>query len=72
MSKLPDMDRRQQIEKQVQQLILLRETGPKSARWHAARARLIWRLQDALTRAEQLERGSGGVAEVAEEPDPDV
>jgi hypothetical protein len=28
----------------VRQLILLRETGPKSAAWHRARVQLIWRL----------------------------
>jgi hypothetical protein len=40
---------------QIRQLILLRETGPKSAAWHAARTRLIWRLQDELRRAEAVE-----------------
>jgi hypothetical protein len=28
----------------VRKLILLRETGPKSAAWHRARMQLIWRL----------------------------
>lgn len=48
-------DRRsaEQMRRQVRQLILLRETGPKSTRWHAARARLIWRLHDELRQAEQ-------------------
>ena len=41
-------ERNQQLRRQIQQLILLRETGPKSAAWHAARARLIWRLHDEL------------------------
>ncbi len=38
------------LRRQIRQLILLRETGPKSAAWHAARARLIWRLQDEVKR----------------------
>ena len=48
-------DRRsaEQMRRQVRQLILLRETGPKSARWHAARTQLIWRLHDELRQAEQ-------------------
>jgi hypothetical protein len=29
----------------------MRETGPKRAAWHAARARLIWRLHDELKQA---------------------
>lgn len=37
-----------QLRRQIRQLILLRETGPKSAAWHAARAQLIWRLQAEL------------------------
>ena len=45
-------NRREQLRIQLRQLILLRETGPKSAKWHAARARLIWRLQDELKRVE--------------------
>lgn len=32
----------------VQQLILLRETGPKSVAWHRARMSLMWRLHDEL------------------------
>lgn len=44
--------RAQQLRQQIQQLILLRETGPKSAAWHAARTRLIWRLHDEIKRDE--------------------
>jgi len=33
----------------------MRETGPKRAAWHAARARMIWRLHDELRQAEELE-----------------
>jgi hypothetical protein len=45
-------DRRERLRVQLRQLILLRETGPKSSAWHIARARLIWRLQDELKRIE--------------------
>jgi len=46
----------------VRQLILMRETGPKSRAWHAARLQLIWQLHDELRRAEErgdvdVERG---------------
>ena len=34
----------ERLRRQLRQLILMRETGPKRAAWHAARARLIWRL----------------------------
>lgn len=34
----------------IHRLILLRETGPQRAVWHAARARLIWRLQEEVKR----------------------
>lgn len=29
----------------VRRLVLMRETGPKSAAWHRARVNAIWRLQ---------------------------
>ena len=32
----------------VHQLILMRETGPKSRAWHRARVQTIWRLQQRL------------------------
>ena len=48
------------------QLILMRETGPKSRAWHAARVRMIWRLHDEL---EQVERAAamGGTPQRAPE-----
>jgi hypothetical protein len=48
-------DRRQELHARLRQLILMRETGPKRAAWHAARARLIWRLHDELRQAGELE-----------------
>jgi hypothetical protein len=32
----------------VRRLVLMRETGPKSAAWHRARVSAIWRLQREL------------------------
>jgi hypothetical protein len=37
-------NQREELRTRLRQLILLRETGPKRAAWHAARAQLIWRL----------------------------
>jgi hypothetical protein len=51
-------NRQAQLRAQLRQLILMRETGPKRAAWHAARARLIWRLHDELRRAAE-EEGAG-------------
>jgi hypothetical protein len=44
-------NKQDQLRAQLRQLILMRETGPKRAAWHAARARLIWRLHDELKQA---------------------
>ena len=41
-------DKREQLRARLRQLILMRETGPKRAAWHTARARLIWRLHAEL------------------------
>lgn len=54
--------RAERLRARVRQLILMRETGPKSRVWHAARLQLIWRLHDELRQAEdcealQVERG---------------
>lgn len=51
----PDKEAAERLRQQIRQLILLRETGPKSAAWQAARSQLIWRLQAQLKRAEQQE-----------------
>jgi hypothetical protein len=55
MNEQPSPNRRQELHARLRQLILMRETGPKRAAWHAARARMIWRLHDELRRAEELE-----------------
>jgi hypothetical protein len=56
MMQPPDNEQREKIVSRTRQLILMRETGPKSARWHAARVKLIWRLHDDLKRLEDEQR----------------
>jgi hypothetical protein len=56
---------RERLRARLRQLILMRETGPKRAAWHAARARLIWRLhaeiqQEAHAEAVETARDPGG------------
>jgi hypothetical protein len=41
-------ERVEQLRARLRQLILMRETGPKRAGWHTARARLIWRLHEEI------------------------
>ncbi|MEN9938359.1 MAG: hypothetical protein RLZZ387_4938 [Chloroflexota bacterium] len=53
MSEHDTSERAQRIIDRTRQLILMRETGPKSRAWHAARVRMIWRLHDELRRASQ-------------------
>jgi hypothetical protein len=53
-------DQREQLRARLRQLILMRETGPKRAAWHAARARLIWRLHDALREVSQEQQHETG------------
>lgn len=55
MSKNTQNERLARAHAQLRQLILMRETGPKSAAWHAARMRMIWRLHDELHAAEAEE-----------------
>ena len=51
----PSANSYDQLHARLRQLILMRETGPKSAAWHAARMRMIWRLHDELRQAGELE-----------------
>ena len=51
MSEQLSIDRQERLRAQLRQLILLRETGPRSPGWNTARMRLIWRLHDTLRRA---------------------
>jgi hypothetical protein len=66
MSERREDERRTRIVERTRQLILMRETGPKSRAWHAARVRMIWRLHDELERVERTSE-TGGAAR--REPD---
>jgi len=46
----------QALRRQIQQLILMKETGPKSAAWHRARLQTIWRLQRRFTALQERNR----------------
>lgn len=46
------------IRNTLRQVVLLRETGPKSAAWHRARLRTIWRLHARLERCKEQNRRS--------------
>ncbi|NNJ10680.1 hypothetical protein EKD04_010090 [Chloroflexales bacterium ZM16-3] len=45
-----DQSRRGRLTQSLRQVVLLRETGPKSSAWHRARAETIWRLHKMLER----------------------
>ncbi|MEP7190924.1 MAG: hypothetical protein ABI901_17170 [Roseiflexaceae bacterium] len=45
----------ERLRAQLRQLILMRETGPQRAAWHAARARLIWRLHAEIQQEAQAD-----------------
>jgi hypothetical protein len=51
----PSTLREDQIQQALRQVILLRETGPKSAAWHRARLQTIWRLHRLLAEASQAD-----------------
>jgi hypothetical protein len=56
MSTEEDLDSNQErLRARLRQLILMRETGPKRAAWHEARARLIWRLHAEIQQEAQAE-----------------
>jgi len=48
------------------QLILMRETGPKRAAWHAARTRLIWRLHAEIQQEVQADAAEETTCNTAE------
>ncbi|HEX6290014.1 MAG TPA: hypothetical protein VFZ66_12530 [Herpetosiphonaceae bacterium] len=59
----------------VRRLVLMKETGPKSAAWHRARVQTIWRLHQRLERqAAQADQDSPPLptqAEQRQHPEPD-
>jgi uncharacterized coiled-coil DUF342 family protein len=74
----PDVEA-ERIAETVHRLILMRETGPKSAAWHRARVQTIWRLQQKLAApsgpapsqdAEQRQRAEAEHDQPAEPVDP--
>ena len=50
----------------VRQLVLMKETGPKSAAWHRARVQMIWRLHRKL---EQSSSPRSVLPAIATEPE---
>jgi hypothetical protein len=52
-SKKVETDRIARLQAQAQALILMKETGPKSAAWHRARVRTLWRLQQQIADLER-------------------
>jgi hypothetical protein len=42
----------QRLRDQIRKLVLMKETGPKSAAWHRARVDTIWRLHQQLSQTE--------------------
>jgi hypothetical protein len=50
---MADAERIARLQAQAKSLILMKETGPKSAAWHRARVRTLWRLQQQIADLEQ-------------------
>ncbi|MDQ2996148.1 MAG: hypothetical protein M3R61_03700 [Chloroflexota bacterium] len=55
MTKEASNGHQERLRAQLRQLILMRETGPKRAAWHAARARPIWRLHAEIQQEAQAD-----------------
>lgn len=56
------------LEDTVRQLVLMKETGPKSAAWHRARVGLIWRLQRRLAEQHDGQPPDSATAAVPKPP----
>jgi hypothetical protein len=61
--------RQEQLRARLRQLILMRETGPKRAAWHAARARLIWRLHAELQQEDEGRDSAKNAVETSDHAD---
>jgi hypothetical protein len=48
------------LEALIQALILMKETGPKSAAWHRARVRTLWRLQHQVAELQSMSSTRSG------------
>ncbi|MBX0327511.1 hypothetical protein K2Z83_07440 [Oscillochloris sp. ZM17-4] len=62
-----DQSRRGRLTQSLRRVVLLRETGPKSAAWHRARAQTIWRLHRLLERQADDEKAADDRREDAPE-----
>jgi hypothetical protein len=51
--------RRARLSESLRRVVLLRETGPKSAAWHRARAHTIWRLHELIAHEASEPAGPG-------------
>ena len=49
----PSDPRQTRLTAALRRVVLLKETGPKSAAWHRARVRTIWRLHELLARPDE-------------------
>ena len=67
MTKKGQNGNQERLRAQLRQLILMRETGPKRAAWHAARARLIWRLHAEIQQAVDVDATEQTAYEVIHE-----
>ena len=50
-----------QLRDTVRRLVLMKETGPKSAAWHRARVQMIWRLHRKLEQSSPAGPGATSV-----------
>jgi hypothetical protein len=64
-----DNSRRGRLTQSLRRVVLLRETGPKSAAWHRARAQTIWRLHRMLE-PQPAEVADGDQADTPAQSDP--
>ncbi|NTU79887.1 MAG: hypothetical protein HGA45_10865 [Chloroflexales bacterium] len=54
----PPETREERLSLALRRVVLLRETGPKSAAWHRARVETIWRLHRLLDEEHREEGGA--------------
>ena len=66
MTEEEPISNQERLRARLRQLILMRETGPKRAAWHAARARLIWRLHAEIQQEAQADASAEAARETAE------
>lgn len=64
-----DQNRAAHLRSALRRVVLLRETGPKSAAWHRARVQTIWRLHAQIEREQASEPLSDPRADYKEQID---